>query len=221
MESEGRPAGRARVLQALRSTGRPISSEALAAEVGLSVTTTRFHLRNLVTVGSVLRERDAEHHRPGRPRVMFRALPAEAGEAGAAYAHLAGLLAQELAAVAGPGAALAAGERWGRRLVAGRGVAAEPRAAVDQLVEVLEHEGFSARLTDDAGTVELHSCPHSGLARTQSEIVCTVHLGLVRALLPANDSRSVRVVPVLDGSGPCLVRLPTALITTSPMEKNR
>jgi predicted ArsR family transcriptional regulator len=204
-------AGRAHVLQALRRGRRRLSAEDLAAEVGLSPTTTRFHLRNLVKDGVVLREKDAQSTGPGRPRLLFRALPVEAVEPGPAYARLAAVLAEELAAVAGSGAALAAGRRWGRALrydQEAKNLLDGQELPVDRMVEVLEEGGFAPLLTDDGTTVELHSCPYRELARTQADVVCTVHLGLVRSLPPHSNSASrVRLVPVLDGSGPCLVRL--------------
>jgi len=195
----------------LRRGRRRLSAEDLAAEAGLSPTTTRFHLRNLVKSGVVLRETDAQRSGPGRPRSLFRALPVEAVEAGPAYARLAAVLAEELAAVAGSGAALEAGQRWGRALGYDQEAAELQHGqelSTARVVEVLEQSGFAPLVTDDGATVELHSCPYLELARTQADVVCTVHLGLVRSLLHNASASRVRVVPVLDGSGPCLVRLP-------------
>ena len=77
----GEPA-RARVLESLRAAGAPLDAGALAARLGLHVSTIRWHLRVLAAAGLVTRERE-ERLRPGRPRAVYRPGPAALGEAGA------------------------------------------------------------------------------------------------------------------------------------------
>src|SRR3954447_6383415 len=211
------------VLTTLRQAGAAMTVQQVATAVRLSIATVRFHLGRLEADGLIRSEREQRAHRPGRPRVLYTARPAEAVEAGAAYRQLAGVLAQQLIAVAGTGGALDAGRLWAGRLTfgtpatAGSGLqvdSADPRHPdpqianpTDRVVRHLDETGFSPRVSGDRRRIELHSCPFMELAQDHADTVCTVHLGLIQGLI-AEYGRSVRVRPVLDGSDPCIVELP-------------
>lgn len=82
---------------------------------------------------------------------------------------------------------------------------ADPTAVV---VSVFREAGFEPAVDVGSHTVALHRCPFRELAAEHPDVVCGMHLGLLTGLLEQiGASTEVRLVPVLDGSGPCLVRL--------------
>jgi predicted ArsR family transcriptional regulator len=203
------------VLAVLRQATGAMTVRQVAAAVELSIATTRFHLTRLESAGLIRSGREQREHRPGRPRVLYTARRAEAVDAGAAYRHLAGVLAEQLMAVAGTAGALDAGRAWAERLSSGAEVPSDDRAVVegppdatDRIVRLLDDTGFTPTLSADRRLIELHSCPFMSLAEERADVVCTVHLGLIQGLLTNRPGQDVRVRPVLDGSGPCLVELP-------------
>jgi predicted ArsR family transcriptional regulator len=216
------------VLVALRSSNQAMATDALAEAVGLSVNTVRFHLDRLCRDGLITRV-TAPPDGPGRPRQVFRAVSPEAVDGAAAYRLLAGLLAEGLARTGGSQASLEAGRSWADRLVAaqdpsigGTDSADANTGAVQRVVELFEDGGFAPELTDDGHAIALHRCPFRELAAVSPDVVCAVHLGFVRGALhrlqegaraqgriPHQiDADRVRLDPVLDGSGPCMVTLP-------------
>jgi predicted ArsR family transcriptional regulator len=220
---------RGAVLKVLRVAATPVGIDKVAAAVGLSVTTVRFHLDQLVGSGLVTTRR-APVVGPGRPRLLYRAVAAEGVEGAAAYRLLAGLLAAELARSGDPTAAVAAGRAWADRLdlvpvplTVGTHESATS-TAIGHVMDLLDEGGFAPELEQglDRHRIALHRCPFLDLAVECPEVVCAVHLGLVRGVLDrlrdtqleAGESahrldvpRS-KLRPVLDGTGPCLVILP-------------
>ena len=198
---------RDRVLAVLRGASAPVGVRAVCAATQLSATAVRFHVDHLIGLGAVRAVKDPEHTGAGRPAVLYRAVPAEAVDPAAAYRVLAGLLARELTRSAGPGAGSEAGRAWAVGVLHGRSFAgmADP---LEVVVSLFEDTGFSPMRGADGRTVELHRCPFLGLAVEQPEVVCSVHHGLLTGVLEEIGApTNVRLVPVLDGSGPCLVRL--------------
>jgi predicted ArsR family transcriptional regulator len=210
--------------------------EAVAEAVGLSVNTVRFHLDRLCREGLVTR-RSARPDGPGRPHLVYRAVAAEAVDGAAAYRLLAELLAEGVVRSGDTGATFEAGRSWADRLVTahdpsvgGSTAAEENAAAVARVVELLADGGFAPELLPDEQTVALHSCPFMDLAIVRADVVCTVHLGFARGVLRrlqevadaagrvphAIRDDTVRLKPVLDGSGPCLLTLPTPRVEPCP-----
>lgn len=187
---------RRRLLEALHSAAEPLDVGALAAAVGLHVTTARFHLEVLERAGLVRRVSDRSG-RPGRPRQLYVAVATDADEG---YRQLAKALVGALAADLGTGPEWAeqAGRRWADGQVPAREAGSwdEGTRHVDELFARL---GFSPRLVDDTRQrhLELSACPFRDLARAHPEIVCSVHLGLLRGALtrlrvPAADRAALR-----------------------------
>src|SRR5512142_1962190 len=87
---------RAGVLKVLRDRRVLMRVEDLAEAGNLSLSAVRFHLDRLIAEGLV-RTAKEPRQTPGRPRVMYQAVPEEAVDDGAAYRRLAMLLATELA----------------------------------------------------------------------------------------------------------------------------
>lgn len=187
---EARGQSRARVLGALQDARQPLDVGTVAERVGLHANTARFHLDALVDAG--LADRSAEgREQPGRPRFLYAARPGSAHAGQRNYRFLAeiltGFVAAESARPAETG--LRAGEAWGRHL-ADRPPPfrrTEPGAAVAQLVDVLDDIGFAPQAGPDR-QIRLHHCPFRELAETHRDLVCSVHLGLMRGLLAELDT---------------------------------
>lgn len=175
---------RARVLATLREAGAPLAAGTVAGRVGLHPNTARFHLDALVEAGLAGRVAE-ERERPGRPRVLYSA---RAGDGPRSYRLLAEILSGRLATAPRPSeAAVEAGRAWGRYLAERpppfRRV--EVTAAVGQLVRVLDEIGFAPEAVT-AGSerrVLLRHCPFREVAQAHPEVVCSIHLGLMRGVL--------------------------------------
>jgi predicted ArsR family transcriptional regulator len=202
-----RPTGegsRDRVLAALRTSRVPQPVPALCADTGLSATAVRFHLERLLQAGVTRVTRDPDHRGPGRPALLYTALPREAVDPAAAYRMLAGLLARELPTSGRAKAAVAAGRAWAAQLPA----SSESGSPVAAVAALLARTGFDPVLAGDGNTIELHNCPFMELAVEQPEVICGVHLGLAQGVLAATGSSArVRLTPALDTPGPCLVHV--------------
>lgn len=178
---------RHRLLELLRSGNAPQDAHELAATTGLHVTTVRFHLDVLRRAGLVS-GRSQPRATAGRPRIVYSPV-SHAAPAG--HTTLTRLLAGNLANT--PAARAARAERVG--LV----WAAELTADTDRHREVGEEEaaraatalfaemGFDPELTGDHTDrqLRLRACPFRDAARTNPEVVCSIHLGLLRGVLAA------------------------------------
>ncbi|HXF74441.1 MAG TPA: transcriptional regulator, partial [Actinomycetota bacterium] len=83
-------------------------------------------------------------------------------------------------------AALEAGRHWGREAAAATGERPRsPGEAIRALVEVLDGLGFAPEPVPGEGSVavRLHRCPFIEVARTAPEVICPVHLGIMRGAL--------------------------------------
>lgn len=189
---------RSRLLTVLRASDRPMGIAELAAAVGLHPNTTREHLDQLVRVGIVRRETAPAAGR-GRPGLRYSAVPDEAvADRSAPYRSLAAVLAAELADRSDTAdASIGAGERWGRTAV--QATSGERSAAVDVLVGLLDEIGFEPERTSD-GEIRLRPCPFGSLARERGEVVCNVHLGLMRGALRELDAPvdAIGLVPFVE-----------------------
>ncbi len=207
---------RGRLLALLRDDPEPMDVEHLAATVALHPNTVRSHLAVLEAAGLVERDEGpaAELPRgPGRPRVVFRAKDvAEEPPEADGYRFLAAMLAGSFASDLEDAEerALAAGDGWGRYLVdaPAPGERLSDAEAISRLVELLDRAGFAPRVSADppsGSLLELHRCPFADLARRHPDVVCSLHLGMMRGALSASGAAvSVRSLePSFDG-GPCL-----------------
>jgi predicted ArsR family transcriptional regulator len=182
----------------------------LASRVGLHPNTIRAHLELLVEYGHVTRLRD-ESRRPGRPRQMYAvAAPPEPSPPQESqqrnFQLLAAVLAGYLRHTEDPqAAAVEAGHLFGARLIeattAGPAAATgsdEPSlATVSRVLKMLDDIGFQPELTEDRTAIRLHHCPFHELAQDQPDIVCSVHLGLLRGALQQLGAppESTRLIP--------------------------
>ncbi|MET8877936.1 transcriptional regulator [Nocardia sp. NPDC004604] len=201
---------RRRLLAILRGASEPLDAQELARITGQHVTTVRFHL-DVLTRESLVRQFQQPPRGRGRPRIGYSAVQRSVG-----YQELAQVLADQL----GPDprrrseAAVAAGRAWGAKLDAGDHAVESLEDAKDVTITLLSELGFAperdpAAETNDQVLIRLTACPLRELARTHSEVVCGVHLGLIKEVLDRNGARgevNVRLHPFVEPEL-CLVRL--------------
>ena len=157
--------------------------------------TIREHLDGLRDDSLVARTRATALGR-GRPAWLYSATPEAGSEPGSReYAALASALAAQISRTSPhPQAdALDAGRMWGRELVRQAHVgeevspeAAKPpnaAAARREVVNLLGELGFAPSPDARAGVVKLHRCPLLEAAKQYPQVVCAVHLGIVRGAL--------------------------------------
>ncbi len=197
---------RARILDILTDQPEPCTVSALTALTRQHPNTIREHLDGLVDDGLGVRTRGPAQGR-GRPAWLYSAAADFGSEPGTReYAGLASTLAAQIArSSARPFAdSVAAGRDWGRELVrrgrasvrtspateeAGNetGVApAKARTAIAarrQVVSLLTELGFAPSADARAGVVTLRRCPLLEAANQYPDVVCGVHLGVVRGAL--------------------------------------
>lgn len=199
---------RRRLLAVLEDRG-PLDAHALAGELGLHVSTVRSHLEVLRQAGLVT-ARPLPRPTAGRPRTVYAAV----SRAGTGYPALTAVLAAHLGATpqARQVRAERAGVAWAAQLVpdpAPAAVAAEEAAR--QVSGLFAAMGFDPELsepTDGTRQIRLRACPFRAPARAHPEVVCSVHLGVLRGALarygapPATATLAPFVEPEL-----CVARL--------------
>ena len=200
---------RRRVLGLLTAAAEPLDAVTVAAGIGLHVTTARFHLEQLEAAGLVER-RVARAGQRGRPHVLFSpvAAPLPADDAQQQ-------LTQALVSVIGEDAdggrarSVRAGERWSAQYAAQADAAAD---IVDPLLRVLTEIGFEPQLRAEDNTIVLPACPFRAEARDNPDVVCSVHLGLIKGLVRerGHDPSGIRLLPCVQPHL-CLVELPPGL----------
>lgn len=198
-------ASRARVLAVVQQGTGAIGVEAVADRVGLHPNTVRFHLDALVRAGLASRTSE-EREQPGRPRLLYTANADGVAAGRRSYRLLAEILAGYLAGHSEEPARAAreAGQAWGRFLTDrrqpfGRIDASE---ATDQLVTMLDEVGFAPEVSDGGRQVLLHHCPFRETAVLHRDVVCSIHLGLMRGMLAELDAplQAERLDPFVEPS---------------------
>jgi predicted ArsR family transcriptional regulator len=188
-------AARAGILDLLIDQPEPCTVGTLSALTRQHPNTIREHLNALVDDRLAVRTGDPGQRR-GRPAWLY-GTPPEVGSGPGAweYAGLASALAAHLARTSRqPRAdAIEVGRMWGRELVrrssGGDGltscaaVAPSAVAARREVVTVLDELGFAPSPDARVGVVKLRRCPLLEAAHQQPEVVCAVHLGIVRGAL--------------------------------------
>lgn len=200
------------LLAMLRDQPEPITLAALTRLSRLHQNTVREHLDALVAQGFASRERALPQGR-GRPAWLYEAT--DPGQGGNEYAALASALAATLAdAVDDPAQAGAeAGTAWGRELARDRG--AEPTSPANARVRVLrllDDLGFSPEPTaDESDDVRLTRCPLLEAAHRHPEVVCGVHLGIIRGAYAEHGVKAsgADLAPFAE-PGACRLTLPLA-----------
>lgn len=184
------PLGRSRadVLDMLRAADGPLGVREVAQQTGLHPNTARFHLEALVDAGLAVRETEGRET-PGRPRIGYRA--AADGPAGRRrYRLLAEMLTTLIAGtMPEPGrAAEEAGREWGAYLTEQPPPYQQLTAgdAVTRLTAIMEELGFAPQVeAGDDGQYRLclRQCPFREVAERHRDVICALHLGLMRGAL--------------------------------------
>ncbi len=221
---------RRQVLELLMGSEVALDAAAVSTRVGLHVTTVRFHLEQLESAGLIRRAVERAGTR-GRPRILFTAGPA-AREDEAKHdlsQALAGALAED--ADGGRARAIRAGEHWSAtfadELRGSTGEGARPllrildRLGFDPEVEVPPVEepaepapngiapaGADALTAETPPVINLLACPFRADARQAPEVICSVHLGLIRGIAESlgHDPEGTELRPFV-GPELCQVRL--------------
>ncbi|RNE64096.1 helix-turn-helix transcriptional regulator [Cryobacterium tepidiphilum] len=184
---------RGRVLDTVLQSVGPIDAAGVAAQLGLHVTTVRFHLDQLERAVLIRRSVERVGSR-GRPRVVFA--PAPSARVEGAQRDLTDALVSALSddADGGRGRAIRAGEAWSEQFEPTLTEAAAEGGAAASLVALLDTLGFDPQLStveeaavedraaslEATRSIELHACPFRDAARRKPGVVCSVHLGLLR-----------------------------------------
>lgn len=178
---------RAEVLARLQWAGRSLTVAEVAEATRLHPNTARFHLDGLVADGLAERAPEARGM-PGRPKILY--MTRRQTEGPRSYRLLAEMLTGLVAGLkeAGP-AALEAGRSWGRHLVERPAPSERLDAgqAIDRLNRLLGSIGFDPEIapgkTGRETEVRLHHCPFRDVAERHTDLVCSIHLGLIQGAL--------------------------------------
>lgn len=176
-------AARARVLEHLQQAG-PVTVDEVSECLDLHVNTVRKHLDGLVDRGLATRA-PAQSGGRGRPAQVYAAgATAEPDVRVRGYAALAMALADQMARTSRDlrVEALTAGEHWGGAIAAGHGPVTAPEAR-RRVVVALADAGFDPQPNARTTTVRLRRCPLLDAALAHPDVVCPVHLGIVRGVL--------------------------------------
>lgn len=216
--SRTRPGGRRRelsparreVLELLDDADGGMTVAEVAAVTGSHTNTAREHLDGLVESGYLVRAQLPAVGR-GRPPMIYRTVPNDRDVA-AEYRMLAEILVDQLTEewpdpVARRAHARGVGEEWVRR----RGEQERARALAQAM---FDPEPMPGKVTAPgclpAVTVRMRCCPVRDLARAYPDVVCAVHLGVLRGTCADPVAAAqVDVVPFGD-VGACLVNVPLA-----------
>lgn len=197
----------AAVLELLESQPGAVTVAELAERAGQHPNTIREHLDTLVADGLAERERAGAEGR-GRPSWLYAAVsrPPAAPE----YAGLATALAMQIARTSDNPReeALEAGATWGAQLAERRATPTTPAAARQSVVELLGGLGFDPEADQRRQHVRLRECPLLEAAMEQPDVVCSVHLGLVRGALDTwhTSTEQTSLLPFAE-PGACLLHL--------------
>jgi len=166
-----------------------VTLAALLKVTALHENTLREHLDGLIRAGLVDRRRAVPTGR-GRPAWLYHVVDADGLVAD--FAGLAATLARTILRTSDHPAKTAtiAGEEWGHELARSRGpVRSTAIVARQQVLMVLDDLGFESE-TDEhlPAKVRLTRCPLLEAAYRHTEVVCAVHLGIVRGVLEENGA---------------------------------
>lgn len=188
-------AARGAVLAYVVEAGRSVTVQEVAASSGQHVNTVREHLEALVEAGLATRQSKPPSGR-GRPAIAYAAEAESSPLRGnKEYVALVDALVAHIKDTSPdvPADADAIGRRW-----------AGDTAQGESIEDMLTRMGFDP-VRVSTNTLLLRTCPVLAAAKRNPDIVCAMHLGMLRALM----GEDLDLVPfVQDG---CLVQLaPTA-----------
>lgn len=182
------------LLRVLEAAEAPLDIRALAEAVSLHVNTVRWHLGILIEAALVTEVRESSGAR-GRPRHGYRFVPGVLNEHPGGFRLLADVLAEVLSRGGDPATIAEVGRERGRTLVAKEDFAGVvptegAKQAVATVVRLLELFGFQPQLRRERGgqRVDMRPCPFGDTAAKYTDVVCPLHLGLMRGMLDRFDT---------------------------------
>ena len=182
----------------------------LSDATALHVNTLREHLETLQQHGLVSRSL-AEPNGRGRPAWLYIAAPAAAPPGVREYAGLASALADSIRRHSPDPAAEGreAGQSWGRDLAEHQGPPPGPGAVAARrhVVRLLDDLGFGPETTARVASVRLTRCPLLAAARSNPEVVCSVHRGIVEGALSHWGAPGPVTLLEFSEPGACRLRL--------------
>lgn len=204
---DARAESRLRVLQTIRASAAGCDVQFIAEHTGLHPNTVRFHLERL-EADDLVRRQVRRGGGSGRPPLIYTAAAVpNAGDEHRDFGQLAKVLAQLVASMDRDpvSSSIDSGRAWGLELVADSPDAHSQEDAVAALMEMLTQIGFAPEISDegeDLGVLHRH-CPFLEVAQSHQDIVCSVHLGLMRGFLEGTDAPVVaeRLIPFADSHG--------------------
>lgn len=175
------------IFRYLGETKAPVGVAELTAHLGLHHNAIRQHLAKLVAA-ELVEEHTAPAHGRGRPRLVYRIAPAAQARWGGPgpYERLSLLLADMLRS--GDDA-----EAVGRRAAIQTPLVADRDDALNLVVDEMAAHGFDPELRRRGRRTEivLQTCPYATAARSDPDIVCTLHLGIARGAAARTGGRIV------------------------------
>lgn len=207
---------RGRVLQTIQASPSGCDVQFIAEHTGLHANTVRFHLERL-EADDLVRRQVGHGSGSGRPPLLYTAAAVpNAGNEHREFGQLAKVLAQLVATTnrdpVGP--SIDAGRAWGLELAAVSPAAPSQEEAVSALVEILNQIGFAPEVShegEDTVLLQRH-CPFLEAAQTHQDVVCSIHLGLMRGLLEGMDAPAA-VESLIPFAGPNGCRAPLVPFT--------
>ncbi|MEX1126613.1 MAG: helix-turn-helix domain-containing protein [Acidimicrobiia bacterium] len=188
---------RRRILRLLEDAAEPRDVGHLASLVDLHSNTVRGHMDVLERAGLVSKTSEVRNT-PGRPRMLYGLAPDSEPPAGSGYRLLSEILATALRAAVGEPREIAVktGRKWGLYLTERPSPLRplSPEDTTSRITEMLADFGFAPeQSTHDATStvIELRDCPFRDLARTNADVVCSIHLGLMRGAAEALGGRTL------------------------------
>jgi predicted ArsR family transcriptional regulator len=190
-------ASRVRILDLLRGSATALDVQQIAEQSDLHPNTVRFHLKILADAGLTCCRSDPRRGTSGRPRLLYIAATDHSGTLHQpGYQLLADILASYLAASStiSRGVPEEAGRAFARHrrssLPFGEMSSDE---AMRQVIAMFAELGFQPELASHGPDhrMLLHACPFRALATKHPDVICAVHLGLLKQSL-ANLSAAVQ-----------------------------
>jgi predicted ArsR family transcriptional regulator len=206
---------RARVLALLQDAGAAMDAPEIGRRLGMHPNSVRFHLDALTESGLVARDREPRSA-PGRPKVTYASTAAAPDMTRRRYRMLAEMLSKVLQDNVPAASAVAerAGRSWSASLADSRSQGEpSPQGDPGVLVDMLDELGFASRVVDDGESlrVEVDHCPFLEVAAEHQDVVCALHLGLMRGVLQRMRSPiRVRDLEPLVAPSLCVAHLSTA-----------
>lgn len=196
LTSRGRPLSPTReaVLRLIEASTSPSTIRSLSTELGLHENTVRMHLTALHRDGFIRQTSTAQPAGIGRPASRWEAQARNSSPYVAVVKALAQQLREE--SIDPQASAQKAGVSWGHTLAEQHtaDAFAQSHSPRETLTDILRAEGFAPERSDD--TITFRQCPFIEGAGSDPDIVCSLHLGMVKGALErlgAHDNGSTLI----------------------------